>query len=840
MGEGTATTPHLGRRRIIERPRLIRMLDESPERIKLLVAPAGYGKTTLARQWLQGRRSAHVSVTRACRDIAALAASTQEAIEQLIPSAGITLVERLAATKRPSEEVDILAEVLIRDLPDWPPEAWLVIDDYHVLSAGSPAERFIEAVLTNRSVCALIMSRTTPGWASARRILYGELQRVGIDDLAMSHDEAIELLRDGTSSRDEILALARGWPAVLALAAASAPLAPDVRSAPHLHRFFADELYRRMDPTLKRVLCELTLYDEEGRVEAVRRLSPSDWESLIETAHDQGFVTQRYQERIEMHPLLMTFLEEKLATDFAFERENIIRTAIERLIARERWDVAFELITRHGLVDLLAPLVYDALPRMVETGRVDTLRTWLQLLNPESTAAGAVRAEVAFREGRFYESEVLASSVLHDQSVPPDFASRALVTAGRAAHAGSRLLEAIAYYQQARTIAPSPDLRRWAMFGELAATNESERFDESRELLELLGPPDGMPAGDRVVLIGRRINYESHQGEGINLDAGREAWQLLKYVRDPVARSSFRNVLGHALVASCNTAETQRLVNEQIDDAERCRLEFVIPHALVLRALAYYIEHDYVNAEASIEEAIERSISAQEWTARHIALAAYCRILNAQGAFDVTVSRRVGRNDTAARWLDAELESAHAVAYAALGDLERSSRAIAFCESVSSSPEARVSVAAARTIRANRNGEHDRACRHARDSLLLATSSGMLESLVSAYRGCPELVAMLLGMPDCHDMLSDVLEAAGDSVLLGERLTAPGSARSLSKREKEVLGLIAQGLSNREIAQKLFISVVTVKVHVHHILEKLDVRTRAEAALRVTQLRRQD
>ncbi|HSC92158.1 MAG TPA: hypothetical protein VLB86_10940, partial [Gaiellaceae bacterium] len=44
-----------GQRHIIERPRLTKLLDESNARVILLVAPAGYGKTTLARQWVASR-----------------------------------------------------------------------------------------------------------------------------------------------------------------------------------------------------------------------------------------------------------------------------------------------------------------------------------------------------------------------------------------------------------------------------------------------------------------------------------------------------------------------------------------------------------------------------------------------------------------------------------------------------------------------------------------------------------------------------------------------------------------------------------------------------------------
>jgi LuxR family maltose regulon positive regulatory protein len=68
-------------------------------------------------------------------------------------------------------------------------------------------------------------------------------------------------------------------------------------------------------------------------------------------------------------------------------------------------------------------------------------------------------------------------------------------------------------------------------------------------------------------------------------------------------------------------------------------------------------------------------------------------------------------------------------------------------------------------------------------------------------------------------------------------LLAPSALiEPLSQRELEVLGLVTQGMSNREIAEELFITVGTVKTHVHHILGKLGTRTRTEAAARAREL----
>lgn len=54
----------------------------------------------------------------------------------------------------------------------------------------------------------------------------------------------------------------------------------------------------------------------------------------------------------------------------------------------------------------------------------------------------------------------------------------------------------------------------------------------------------------------------------------------------------------------------------------------------------------------------------------------------------------------------------------------------------------------------------------------------------------------------------------------------------LTSRERDVLGLLLEGMTNAEIANRLYISPNTTKIHVRHILEKLGARTRLEAVIR--------
>lgn len=76
---------------------------------------------------------------------------------------------------------------------------------------------------------------------------------------------------------------------------------------------------------------------------------------------------------------------------------------------------------------------------------------------------------------------------------------------------------------------------------------------------------------------------------------------------------------------------------------------------------------------------------------------------------------------------------------------------------------------------------------------------------------------------------------AAEMLVTLTRGPAPDALQELTEREREILSLIGTGLTNREIGAKIFLSEKTVKHHVTNILQKLQVRSRVEAALYAAQ-----
>jgi DNA-binding CsgD family transcriptional regulator len=108
-----------------------------------------------------------------------------------------------------------------------------------------------------------------------------------------------------------------------------------------------------------------------------------------------------------------------------------------------------------------------------------------------------------------------------------------------------------------------------------------------------------------------------------------------------------------------------------------------------------------------------------------------------------------------------------------------------------------------------------------------------LERLGDAYR-----TARRLGARPLAAAAAGEVARLGESVAghLGPRAADDATGAGLSRRELEVLRLVAVGRTNREIARDLFLSPRTVDMHVRNILRKLDCRSRVEAAGRARDL----
>ena len=411
---GQPRKPRIRARRIIERPRLIRALDRSDARVRTLVAPSGYGKTTLAEQWAStdGRVAAWYRARRSAADVSVVARALVAAADAVVPGAGRRLLQRLAVTDDPEREATLLAEMLAEDLADWPAEGWIVIDDYEYLAASVASEAFVETVVSGSPVRLFVAGRAPPSWVAPRDVLAGRTLELAEGALAMTNDEAADVLE---GSHDELasglVALTGGWPAVIGVAAMTQDAGvPEAELPESLYDFFAEELYRSLDPAMRgalAILAEMPLIDREL---AAAVLSDERAAIVCDEALRLGLFDER-DRYLDFHPLLRSYFE---------RRADWVSTARERSVLTARLDAlpgtrgARCRVRPHQRVGTpvdVDRLVAESMGELLDGARLPTLQLWVSHASDrvgETPSVLLAQAEIALRQGRHLAAQAIA------------------------------------------------------------------------------------------------------------------------------------------------------------------------------------------------------------------------------------------------------------------------------------------------------------------------------------------------------------------------------------------------------------------------------------------------
>jgi ATP/maltotriose-dependent transcriptional regulator MalT len=823
--------------RVISRPRLTDALERTSSRVIALVAPAGYGKTTLAREWVasSGRTSAWYGAGPGSSDVAALAAGLADAIATLVPGAREDLRQRLKSTRDPEAEALALSEMIARHLASWPEDAWLVIDDYQYIAQAEIAEILVERVADAPNLKLLVASRLRPRWATPRKLIYGEILELNRSSLAMTSDETAEVVGEHRSDAVAgLLALAEGWPAVIGLAAHidEIDFTEGARLTQNLYDFFAEELFQAAAPQLRDGLYQMALLGGTP-LDATQAIFPHATDDALTELEHLGFVTADAA-LVTMHPLLRTFLFGKLQQTASFE--PALDQALRRLLSLHRWDDAFELIETFDVSQRLYEVVEHGLYEILSSGRLPTVERWTKFARAHRLDGGLVdllEAEILFRRGDWAESQRLGSRAAHRLPAGHPLRAQAFYRAGQSAQFGDRLGDALKHHGEAKVAATTESDRAQALWGLFITQSEMELIDDALlTLAEFESTRTGSVEDDLRILGSHLTMWVRVQGVGRARDLAKRAERLLEHPCDPVVRCGFYQMLAITLSLAGEYNEALRIADLELAEARHNLLSFVLPHAYTSHALANLGLRRFRNAESYIDE-IDQAASAQDdLHSRLNAAALKTRLHLAQGetqkalrAIEISFDRRPSPG------MLADFLSTKGLALGCAGEARAALATVDEASSISRQIETRVQCAAVRAIVAIDTGR-------ANDSALKnligeVESTGNVDGLICAYRGFPALLQALVEAR--YRRLPQIVRMAGDKRLAQKAGLATHDAESastLTRRESQVYELLKEGRTNREIAQSLWISEKTAKVHVHHILEKLGARSRTEAVLK--------
>ncbi|MHC8385557.1 LuxR C-terminal-related transcriptional regulator [Pseudomonas sp. LB3P14] len=875
------------------RPRLCERLSAGlGGRLLLVSAPAGFGKSSLAVEFCQGLpahwQSLWLGLSPRDSDPGRFLERLLEGLQDYYPQLGSQSLGLLKMRQRHQpfafeEWLDGLLDELAVHLVSSTP-LLLVLDDYH-LAQGPVLDRCLQFFLNHLPDGLLVMvtSRQRPDWHLARLRLSRQLLELNEQDLRLTHDEALTLLdRHSSSLRGEalesLIQRSEGWVAGLRFWLLAASEAGTQGALPQtLHGgegLIRDYLLEEVIDCLPAEV-QSFLYDTAPQERFCSELCDA-----VREAHDSaeilGFLLAHQVFLVPLdeqghwyryHHLFSDLLRTRPTAQAMvpaaslhlracrwFNAQGLLDEAVEQALRAGHLDVAANLVQNLSEEQLLAEQNVGMLLRwkmdlpdslLISTPRLIVLYSWALGLACQLDAA----EELASHLSRFLPAP---SATAQKSMLAQWLALSGIIARGR----GNRELTLL-YCTEAQESLPAKRYGQRLMClstlsnlaiadGDLWRARGLNR--ESLELAQRVGNPlfEALAHYDRARVLQAR-------GEILrSLDEVRQGLQRLQGLspqRLYAVRARLTLYEGFLLALRLQPQAARARLQAGLSEARACRdISVLIGHCVIARLEGS--SGEFAKAFAELAEA-ERLMHI--WDVPPIYYLAMITLVKCE------LWLAQGRTDLAEAWL------------ARLGQTYNGEHAAAPPEF---HPQLPLHIELQQALLEVIQGQPMRA--EGRLNALLEHGQQTGRQMLSVM-ALTQKVTLLLGSgrePEARKTLAQALEAAAGGVLqpfdgllaehpdwlrnqlqlgvptpvslsLSEKLPAviarpatesSAAAEQLSAREMAVLRLIAQGCSNQEISDQLFISLHTVKTHASHINSKLGVERRTQAVARAKEL----
>jgi LuxR family maltose regulon positive regulatory protein len=869
-------------------------------KLTLVSAPAGFGKTTLVADWLQqvDRPSAWLSLSDGDNDPNRFLIYLTAALQRIDSAWGQTVQELLHTPQPPA--LTAMVVTLINDIAAGDSPFALVLDDYHLISAPSihAALSFLLDNLPTQ-MHLVVLSRADPPLPLPRLRARGEVTEIRADELRFTLEESVAFLNEVMNlglTQQQITVLesrTEGWVAGLQLAGISLQGLPR-DDADHLieafagsHRYVMDylveEVFDRQPRHVQQFLLQTSILDrlsgplcdailDEGRTTReeqgasfVQRPA-SGGQAILEYLEDHNLFTMPLDHErhwYRYHRLFADLLRDRMQQMQPEHVPDLHRRASAWYEQKGLADQAFAHAAAAGDVQRAVCLAEAHAERLVQRGDVATLLRWLEAL-PDQVVRSRPRLCVSYAWALFLTGQAgVLEPWLHDaETALAQWA--ALPSMTEDASDLAPLLDEVDVLRLASSRYRENPAGLIERYGQaLDQMNESDLF--SRGLLylglgvacRLNGDAEGaihayseaaqmcQAAGNTmaaVIAIYDLSRMYGFQGR-LNL-AAKTCRQVLESDKPAPFTAQRSPSLG---LIHLGLARVQYEWNE-LETAEmhtRAGLALGEPGGSLVLLMRGYTLLARIRHACGDGQGVRESLRTLEWAIeqRELTQATRDEMAAYRALFDVML----GDLETPARWagtikptlhdkLDTLREFQWLILVRVLITQRLPDEAAPLLRYLLQTAESEgrtgraIEILALQALALQAQARPAQALSALKKALSLGEPEGYVRTFVDEGVPMATLLRRALAQGIAPNYVRRLL-AAFDEPVAGSALVEP-----LTRRELEVLRLIADGLKNREIADHLVISVATVKRHITNIYGKLDVSRRVQAVARAQDL----